>query len=407
MAVSRNTQPELPLEMSGYATERFVLADELVRLAQVQRAGAVEAEIFYTARLLEVLAIEALKALSVEATSAVFANLEMLMQLGVLPAATGQWAHGLRRSGNEVRHVQRMVSPRDAELAALFAERWLVWFFRDFVRGPRLHRMQTASVCLHPAASPVRGIMTQLETGQFDGHTLLGPGHAIILEAPALPAVAAEILIDREDFRGADGVLTAALGKFPDDLRLKQLKGLRFSREGKLNEARRVLEPLYERYGDEEETVGIAAGLFKRLWYANPADTDSLAHSHRAYIKGWKSSKRTNAYLGVNAATTALFLEKRDLMQDLALNVRDLLLKRAELLAAGPPEQHCSLGFWDLCSLGEALVLLGDLHAARRRYREAIEGHCSQGTRKVARGQLERILSALGRPERADDLLNA
>jgi tetratricopeptide (TPR) repeat protein len=396
--------PALPPEIAGYATEHFVLAEELDRLSRVQRIGAVEAEIFYASRLLEVLAAEALRVLPEPVTPNVFANLEVLQQLGLLPAATGQWAHALRRTGNAVRHVWRRVGRGDAEVATLFAERWLVWFFREFAHGPRLPGLAPDALCLHPAGDASRGLLRALEEGRCRPDDMLRPGPA--LAAPALPAVAAEILLGRKDLDGAHAVLTAALAAFPDDLRLNQLLGLYWSRTGDLERARALLEPLHQKYRDDDETTGIVAGVYKRLWLADRSRHEWLQRSHKAYAQGWKRSRHSNAYLGINAATTALWLGRDAAAGDSARAVRGLLNRRAELLARGRGSGQV-LGYWDQVTLAEALVLLRDLPAARAAYRAALERPGSdQGNVDVTRSQLEHLLQTLGLPDRAEDFLH-
>jgi tetratricopeptide (TPR) repeat protein len=395
---------ELPPEMAGYATEQFVLADELAGLARVQRAGAVEAEIFYAARILEALSADALRALGLTPTANVFANLEVLNQFDQLSVATAQWAHALRRTGNAVRHVQRRVGPGDAELAALFAERWLMWFFGEFSHGPRLGGLVPEGLCLHSDGTGSRRLMAALEQGRF-GHDDFLRQTSAVLRAPALPAVAAEVLLERKDLDGANEVLSAALDAFPDDVRLHQLMGLRWSRAGELERARKWLEPLYRKHRDDDETAGITAGVYKRLWVADRAGRDWLARSHKAYFQGWDRSRHTNVYLGINAATTALWLGQEDMAHALARHMNDLLTHRATLLSLGKGARE-SLGYWDQVTLAEALLLLRDLDGARAAYQEAVRRHPGQRAGiEVAREQLEHLLEALGLPGHADDFL--
>jgi tetratricopeptide (TPR) repeat protein len=395
---------ELPPGMAAYATEQFVLADELDGLARVQRAGAVEAEIFYAARILEALSAEALRALGLTPTANVFANLDVLHKFDQLSVATAHWAHALRRTGNAVRHVLRRVGPDDAELAALFAERWLVWFFREFSHGPRLSGLAPDGVCLRPDGAGYRRMMTDLEQGRFGRDDYLRKDGAV-LRTPALPAVAAEVLLDRNDLDGAHAVLTAALAAFPDDVRLNQLMGLRWSRAGRLEQARAWLEPLYQLHRDDDETVGITAGVYKRLWLADRAARDWLGRSHKAYLHGWDRSRHTNPYLGINAATTALWMGRRDQARDFAGKVHDLLAQRVTLLARGR-EGGYALGFWDQVTLAEAQVLLGDLPAARAAYQEALRRYPDQRAgAEVARTQLKHLLEALGLPNPVDEFL--
>jgi hypothetical protein len=393
--------PTLPPALLEYGTDHFALGEELQRWLCVHRAGAPEAEIFYAARILEALSADAVRAARLPATPNAFANLDVLRQLNLLPQTTGSWAHALRRTGNVVRHLERRVSADDAELAALFLERWLHWFFAAYRHGPRLAELPLGGLCLHASADPhVRAVMLRLEQGTFDHVDLLEsptPERSAVLRSPVLPAVAGELLLEGGDPEAARRIALVALERFPDDLRLTQLVGLSYSRQKDFEQARRWLEPLLERYRDEEETIGITAGLFKRLAETRADGGAWLRRAHRAYLHGWERSRSTNAYLGVNAASTALLLGQSVLSQELAGGVRDLLLRRLALLGGTTANASAVLGYWDSATLAEAHLLLREFAAARRAYREAFTGQGALGgSVEVTRQQLARLLPLLG-----------
>jgi hypothetical protein len=399
----------LPPALLEYSTDHFALGEELQRLRRVQQVGTVEAEIFYAARILESLSAAALRAVRLPAAPNAFANLDVLQQLNLLPPAAGSWAHALRRSGNAVRHLQRRVDADEAELAVLFLERWLGWFFGDYRHGPRLADLPAGGLCLHDRADPaLRALMLTLDQGTFHPDSLLvgaAAGQRTVLRSPALPAVAAERLLDRGDPEAARRLALAGLERFPDDLRLRQLVGLSYSRQKDLDQARRWLEPLLERYRDDEETIGITAGLFKRLADAQ-GDAAWMARAHQGYRRGWERSGQSNAYLGINAASTALFLGQDALARELAGGVRNLLQRRLALLGGTASDASGVLGFWESVTLAEAHLLLRDLPAARASYREAFARHASlSGSVGVARGQLARLLPLLGTGADVDALL--
>ncbi len=83
------------------------------------------------------------------------------------------------------------------------------------------------------AGTELRPLMVALDAGDLKRHKWGGA----FLRAPALPATAAEMLLDRKEHDEARRLLEAALGESPDDLRLNQLMGLYFSRTGNLQEA--------------------------------------------------------------------------------------------------------------------------------------------------------------------------
>src|SRR6185295_16190876 len=117
-----------------------------------------------------------------------------------------------------------------------------------------------------------------------------------------------------------------------------------------------------------------------------------LVKSHKSYREGWKRSHRTNAYLGINAATTALWLGDRDACQELASDVRRVLAQRRELVS------HASYDFplntyWDEVTLAEAELLQANWQAANDAYALARSRHAKlQGNWQVTRKQAERSL---------------
>jgi hypothetical protein len=103
----------------------------------------------------------------------------------------------------------------------------------------------------------------------------------------------------------------------------------------------------------------------------------------------------TPAPLGINAATTALWLGRRKVSARLAREVEDLLRRRA---AGLPPD--LSFNFWDHVTLAEAQLLLGDVRAAQQTYQGAFARHPEQGHNiEVARRQRDEVLRTLGLPQ--------
>ena len=246
-------------DVAGYTSGHFLLKDELDHLARVYRLGASEAVIFYSARILEALAADALKAVRLPVSSNVFDNLETLQNYDLIPQTTRYWAHTLRRSGNLVRHLHGKVELQDAELSALLLERWLNWFFCGFRFGRLLPSLGEGwkVLALH-ASMETRRLLEMLDDPGFEPRTLMAPGGEGIdpglLRTPALSAVLIEMLLDRGEHDEAQHMLNRALDKFPDDLRLRQLRGLHYSRTGQLREAIAYLEPLLSLYRDDDET---------------------------------------------------------------------------------------------------------------------------------------------------------
>jgi hypothetical protein len=163
---------------------------------------------------------------------------------------------------------------------------------------------------------------------------------------------------------------------------------------------------LWARFKDDDETAGITAGVCKRLWLADRSKQEWLVKSHRLYLHGWERSKHTNAYLGINAATTAVWLDRREEARPVAEGVRLLLQRRAAALAKHPHNPDLALNYWDQVTLAEAELLLGDGEAARRTYHHAFDSHPEQRDNiAVSRKQLAEILRALGSSDSAETFL--
>jgi tetratricopeptide (TPR) repeat protein len=395
--------PRLAPEIRAFAHEQFVLGDDLDRLASVRGVGAVEAVIFYSARILEVLAAAALHSVHLPPTANLFGNLDLLERYNLIPTATRHGAHALRRQGNAVRHIDRTVTPHDADLSVGFTHVVLYWYFCSYPPGPRLRSLShTATETAFPEHGDFREILAALGHDDADVAVLtdryLDNGLGRFDRTPVLPAVLAERLLERGDFSHARAVLDTAARSFPEDLRLRQLDGLHLSRTGRLDEAIDRLEALDKSSADDEETVGILAGVYKRRCQANRGEVECLRRAHRLYRGGWDRAKRTNAYLGINAATAALWLGNAEESRRTAGEVLTLLQKRAG--AVDESAFRIAPGFWDQVTLAEARLLLGETDAAAAAYRTAFdEARGKRGDIDVSRAQASEILRSQGRSD--------
>jgi tetratricopeptide (TPR) repeat protein len=407
--ITRSTVPErVDPRVLEYQTSAFVLREELARLELAMHVKAPEAAIFYSARVLEALSAQALRNLGPEPADTVFANLQILEDLGQMGTALRYWAHALRRLGNRVRHVQAKVGPRDAALAALFAESWLEWFFESYKRTGGLRALTVDGQPLWPAApleltTALRSLeeLEELYNTRPPEKGVVPDVSPAVYEMPVTAAVLADIVLARCD-KGDPAplrVLERALPRFPRDLRLRQVMGLYWSREGQPAQALEWLKPLLAEYPNDDETIGITAGAYKKLWRQDPKQTDYLHHSHRAYLNGWKESSRKNAYLGINAATTALWLGHKSEASRLAGEVQALLEGRAQALPLDVRERWLHGDYWPWVTLAEARLLQGDWQTAKETYGAAFAyHHARKGDISATKAQLDEILRALGLP---------
>ena len=389
-------------EVLGFRYRSYRLESDLEHAVNVRGVRAPEATILYCARILEALAAAALESVGVEPSSHVFANLSQLKDFNLLPRATECWAHSLRRLGNDARHLLRRVAQVDAELALLLAERWIDWFFRERKNGPRLDSLRTDGRALALAEdAELRPIIEELErfaaTDREDASideskTRERPQFFL---APLLPAVLGEIWINRKLSGRARALLTEALDAFPGDLRLRQLMGLAWSRDGEIEQALEWLEPLVaDRELNDPETAGILSGVYKRLWTVS-GDDSYLAKTNRMYRDAYKRSRRTNAYLGINAAATSMWLGRCGEADGLAGEGCDLLLKRRSAAKEKLGEGILGLDDWDKLTLAEAHFLRGEFAEARLAYADR---DFDQGMREIADRQLDLHLGQMGIP---------
>ena len=394
---------QIAREVVEYRSGYFRLGPELRRLHAVRDVGATEAIVFYSARVLEALTADALAAIRFTASVSVFSNLLTLEQYSLLRRGTLDAAHALRRLGNEARHIQAELTADHAELGLALTEQVLEWFFlglpgkaklsqlsRD-QRGVQLATDTTLRVALATAEDLGR-------TWESDWVELRKQQGRVLLRIAHVPAIIAENWLDRRKIDSAHDLLQDALVVHPNDLRLQQLALLAVSRKGDLQAAFERVERLMARNRDDDETLGIAAGVYKRFWEHDRAATQWLAASHKLYRTGWKQSKEQNTYLGINAATTALWLGQPIESRRLAGDVAQLLSERAQQLRqCGSTE--IKTGFWTQVTRAEALLLQRDLTAAAAAYRSAFKEHSTDlGCIQVARNQLQTIAEAAGHP---------
>jgi hypothetical protein len=386
---------------AALGSAHFSLANDLHRLQGTRAVGAFEGSVFYAARILEALSAGAVRATGLDPSGNVFTNLDLLQQFNLIPPSTRYWGHALRRLGNDARHLDRQMTADDAELAALFVERWLHWFFVDFRFGPRLPRLTHDSKPLLPdGRSELSQLICQMDAPDFDSagwtRSLLAKDSPLRTNLPsAVWAVLAEMLLARETLL-ALRLLDAARARFGDNSRLLQLTGLAWSRAGNLTRALEYLEPLYVRYKDDEEVIGTIAGVYKRVYQQNPSQCfDALGRSFRAYLSGWE--KLRNTYLGINAAACALWLGRERESRRIAEEVRLAMRQRLERLASLAGYDAMDICYWDQATAAEAELLCGEFAEARRRYGEAFARFAAD-TRNidVTRRQAQAVLAAMG-----------
>jgi class 3 adenylate cyclase len=162
--------------------------------------------------------------------------------------------------------------------------------------------------------------------------------------------------------------LADGLALFPGDARLRQLLALALARSGASRAAIPLLETLRAEGHTDEETIGLLARVHKDLWTEGGPAAQRRAHlqaAHDFYAEAHRLSG--GIWSGINAATTALLLGRRDDAAALARAVRDRCLRDKT------EEPSTAVNYWHLATLAEANLILRQWSEAEAAYARATE----------------------------------
>ncbi len=138
---------------------------------------------------------------------------------------------------------------------------------------------------------------------------------------------------------------------------VREQLGFALNREGRRDEALRVLEEVVRERGPSSETCGLIGRVYKDLWDATQRTSRAQAAGYlrkaiAAYVRGFEADLR-DAYPGINAVTLLEIAGDRDKQREL-LPVVEFAVKRR--LAGNEPD------YWDRATLLE-LAVLGNAEA--------------------------------------------
>jgi class 3 adenylate cyclase/tetratricopeptide (TPR) repeat protein len=210
----------------------------------------------------------------------------------------------------------------------------------------------------------------------------------------AYKLAAEKILKLGEPLFGYD-VVSEGIQHFPNDVRLRQLLALALARSGAPGSANSVLAGLYQAGHRDEETLGLLARTHKDLAREMLDASEAAHHLLQAYQYYVQAYKATGGYWsGINAATLALVLDKREeanaLASEVATQCRDHLAR-----AESPGDRY-----WLLSTLGEAALLMGNWSEAEGWYRQAVElGRGNWGSLQSTRHNALLLLKHLHKDE--------
>ncbi len=381
--------------------DRKIILDQIRRLAAIPAEAAPEGMIFYAARALEGVCRGLVARLGVKPSNNVFSNLMTIESHRLIDNVSKELAHTLRRMGNGVRHSLDDSSADDTRLAAVLVREMLRWFERLEPGDEFNDALAILDGRIDPEWGVVEvvGLLSRLEDGEAGAAEALLARRADVVSSRFLASLCVEALIGCGHAAEAEDVLNACADRFGDDQRHQQMAALVLSRTGRIEEAERAAVRLLAAWRDDDETSGIAGGIFKRRWDRDPTQTKALQRAHELYRKQWEKGGRINAYLGVNAAATSIYLGDADAARTIAATVVEAMARRDGALAkAGlTPQDDGVAQYYDTVSRAEALLVSGERDAAAEAYRAAfaryalLSGHIG-GTK----AQAGRIAATLG-----------
>lgn len=351
-------------------SENFCLQTDLEQLTKVAQVKATEAMVFYCGRILEATSNYCVIQLGDKAKSNVFANIEYINDFNLLDENTRHWAHALRRLANQFRHILKPTEENDGDISVILLDMWMSWLLNNSQLISKDSQPYT------PISNQQQQLLYQfnslrswLEHKQLD--RLLDENTKDYLRQPVFASVICEELINQQNYSTANDFLTEALHEHPNDLRLQQLIGLLLSRTGKLKEAESNLRRLLKRFPNDDETIGILAGVIKKLWQGG--EENKLAQWGKLYSKGWQQSKFRNTYLGINAATYSLWSGDKLKSQTTALSIIDTYSTRERILRERLQQTTHQMDYWDLATLAESYLLAGQIDQAESHYQKLFE----------------------------------
>jgi len=143
------------------------------------------------------------------------------------------------------------------------------------------------------------------------------------------------------------------------------LRGLALANVGAYKEAMDLVGPLVQdevnslSATEREEVFGLLGRLHKGLWCRH-GERSALEASRHEYLNGFE--KTGGYFTGINAASMTWLLGEEQRARDLASRVLNVCRLES-------PDR---VDFWNLATVGEASLLLGDADSAREAYKRAI-----------------------------------
>jgi tetratricopeptide (TPR) repeat protein len=194
------------------------------------------------------------------------------------------------------------------------------------------------------------------------------PALANLLEVET--GVVVDLFLSMRDVKAYAGMIDLYNRMPPPLQRAKMMReqhGFALNREGRFDEAEKVLKGVIEEFGPSSETNGLLGRMYKDRWdlarkEARPEARSLLRRAIDTYVDGFQADWR-DAYPGVNAVSLMEMQDKPDVRQEQILPVvRYSAMRKAE--------KHAD--YWDYATLMELAVLAKDPDDADEQLSEAL-----------------------------------
>lgn len=196
--------------------------------------------------------------------------------------------------------------------------------------------------------------------------------------------------ISAGEFLTAYDAARATVDNHPDDDWLQQRMALALAQMGSPARAQAILNALVAKDPKSRETLSILGRTYKDQWCADPDNEEPLRKAFDCYNRAFKV-RPPDSYPGINAATLAFLLKETAKAHRLAKKVLEICEKQPD-------------DYWKHATVAEALVVLGDVEAARSAYRAAVATESDlrafSSTRKQARSLSRQLF---GKSDTFDD----
>lgn len=380
---------------------RLNLRQELIALMTLDFNTHAEAVVFHCARILEASVFKVLKDYGLEqVASDLHPGLLALSQERWLSESEFNAFDALRRTGNDVRHINRRISDADATFSLWAAQQALSWYFTVSGQGDKSFLQE---VFVRSQEHSVYGALCNVEA-RLEAEAIEQLATSVS-KSPVLFSLLLERLLDRHEPERAIEFIKNAGPDVRDYRRVVLLNALGYSRLGDFEQALSVLDRRQDKDAwlyQSGDAVGIRGGCLKQAW-SKTDSLDKLERAFKLYRDGWLNPRQRDVYLGINAAACALWLGKSGESVQLAKEVREELAKfdgkeRPQAISA------IEASPWRTLTRAESDLLAGDRSKAAKRYRDLFEQLKNQEGRLVSsKRQLRLHLEKLGLTSRSHE----